>query len=252
MELVYGPVTSHRYGTTLGVNLLGREKVCSYNCVYCGLGPTSLTMNKVRKDYIFPSLDDLRDAFRQYIKKSVPVDAVVVSGNGEPTLYPEFDEAMRMIHHLREEHLPGKKIVVLTNGAHLDSKKAVAGLGLADERVIKIDAGNDSLLQKVNDPLIRINMAKFLNGVHKLKDCTVQSLFFTGDIDNTLNEAIEDWIEVLGMVKPKTIQICTLTRPSKTLPSLKAVDEDTLYSIAFKLKKRTGLEANVFPLPQAG
>ncbi len=252
MDLVYGPVTSQRYGTTLGVNLLGAEKVCSYNCVYCSLGTTTLTMNKVRKDYVFPSLDDIREAFRQYIKKSVPVDAVVVSGNGEPTLYPEFDEAMRLIQHLRGEHLPGKKIVVLTNGAHLDSKKTVAGLNLADERVIKVDAGNDSLLQKVNDPLIRINMAKFLNGVHKLKDCTVQSLFFTGDIDNTVNEAIEEWIEVIGMIKPKTIQLCTLTRMSKTHPSLKAVDEDTLYSIAFKLKKRTNLEANVFALSQAG
>lgn len=252
MELVYGPVSSQRYGTTMGINLLGQDKVCSYNCVYCSLGPTELTMNKVRKDYAFPTLDDIREAFRAYIRKSVPVDAVVVSGNGEPTLYPDFDEAMRMILHLRDEHLPGKKVVVLTNGAHLDSKKTVAGLNLADERVIKVDAGNDAVLQKVNDPLIRINMAKFLNGVHKLKDCTVQSLFFTGDIDNTLNEAVEEWIEVIGMIKPQTIQLCTLTRPSKTWPTLKAVDEDTLYSIAFKLKKRTNLEASVFAFPQAG
>lgn len=252
MDLIYGPVSSQRYGTTLGVNLLGREKVCSYNCVYCSLGPTALTMNKVRKDYVFPALDDIRDAFRQYIKKSVPVDAVVVSGNGEPTLYPEFDAAMALMQSLREEHLPGKKIIVLTNGAHLDSKKTVAGLNLADERVIKVDAGNDNLLQKVNDPLIRINMAKFLNGVHKLKDCTVQSLFFAGDIDNTVNEAVEEWIEVIGMIKPKAIQLCTLSRPSKTHPGLKSVDEDTLYSIAFKLKKRTNLEANVFAFPQAG
>lgn len=252
MDLVYGPVTSQRYGTTMGVNLLGREKVCSYNCVYCSLGPTTLTMNKVRKDYIFPSLDDIRDAFRTYIKKSVPVDAVVVSGNGEPTLYPEFDEAMKLIQQLREEHLPGKKIIVLTSGAHLDSKKTVAGLNYADERVIKVDAGNDALLQKVNDPLIRINMAKFLSGVHRLKDCTVQSMFFSGDVDNTVNEAVEDWIEVIGMIKPKAIQLCTLSRPSKTMPNLKAVDEDTLYSIAFKLKKRTTLEANVFGFPQAG
>lgn len=252
MELIYGPVTSQRYGTTLGVNLLGRDKVCSYNCVYCSLGSTALTMNKVRKDYVFPALDDIKDAFRTYIRKSVPVDAVVVSGNGEPTLYPEFDEAMRMITHLRDEHLPGKKVVVLTNGAHLDSKKTVVGLNLADERVIKVDAGNDVLLQKVNDPLIRINMAKFLSGVHKLKDCTIQSMFFAGDVDNTTNEAIEEWIEVIGMIKPKAIQLCTLTRMPKTHPGLNAVDEDTLYSIAFKLRKRTQLEANVFGFPQAG
>lgn len=252
MDLVYGPVISLRYGSTIGINLLGAEKVCSYNCVYCSLGPTALTMNKVRKDHVFPALDDIRQAFRTYIRKSVPMEAIVVSGNGEPTLYPDFDEAMKMIRELREEHLPGKRIVVLSNGAHLDSKKVVAGLNVADERVIKVDAGNDALLQKVNDPLIRINMAKFLSGVHRLKDCTVQSLFFKGDVNNTENDAIEEWIEVLGMIKPKAIQICTITRATPVMPGLKAVDEDTLYSIAFKLKKRTNLEANVFSVAQAG
>src|SRR5690606_12304648 len=98
-----------------------------------------------------------------------------------------------------DEHVPGVRVVVLTNGAHLDSKKVVAGLNLADERVIKVDAGNDALMQKINDPLIRINMAKFLSGFRKLKDCVVQSLFFTGEADNTQGDVVDEWIEVLGM-----------------------------------------------------
>lgn len=252
MDLVYGPVKSLRYGHTLGVNLLGSQKVCSYNCVYCSLGPTQLTMNKVRKDYEFPSFDAIRAAFKAYITKSVTTDRIVISGNGEPTLYPEFDQAMQLICELRDEHLPQTKIVVLSNGAHLDSKKVVTGMNLVDERVIKIDAGNDALMLKVNDPLIRINMAKFLGGVRKLKDCNVQSLFFGGDFTNTANEVLDDWIEVIGMIKPAGIQICTLTRPAPLYPGLTAVDEDMLYSIAFKLKKRTTLEASVFPAQKSG
>lgn len=252
MDLVYGPIVSRRYGTTVGVNLLGVEKVCSYNCVYCSLGTTSLTMNKIRKDYSFPTLDQIRDAFRTYIRKSVPMEAIVVSGNGEPTLYPDFDEAMKLIRELRDEHLPGRKVIVLSNGAHLDNKKVISGLNQADERVIKVDAGNDNVMQKVNDPLIRLNMAKFLSAIPKLKDCTVQSLFFSGAIDNTTSDAVEEWIEVIGMIKPKAIQLYTLTRPTPNIPDLKAVDEDTLYSIAFKLKKRTNLESQVFAISQAG
>ncbi|MBX3020833.1 MAG: radical SAM protein [Bdellovibrionales bacterium] len=248
MDIVYGPVKSQRYGSTLGINLLGAEKVCSYNCVYCSLGPTQLTMNKIRKDYVFPSLDQVRNAFKEYIKKSVPSEAVVVSGNGEPTLHAEFEEAMKLITSLRDEHLPGVKVVVLTNGAHLDNKKVVNGLNLADERVIKIDAGNDVLMQKFNDPLIRINMAKFLSGFRKLKDYTVQSLFCLGEFDNTAADAVDEWIEVLGMIKPKAVQICTLSRPSPAFPGLQPADEDALYGIAFKLKKRTSLEASVFSI----
>jgi wyosine [tRNA(Phe)-imidazoG37] synthetase (radical SAM superfamily) len=246
MNLVYGPVNSLRYGKTLGINLLGDQKVCSYNCIYCSLGPSVLTMNKVRKDYRFPDLEYLKAKFREYITQSIPTEAIVVSGNGEPTLYPEFELAMKTVVELREEHLPGRKIVVLTNGAHLDSKKVIAGLNLADERVIKLDAGNDGLMLKVNDPLIRINLAKFLNGIRKLETCTVQSMFFTGDVDNTQPDYLDEWIEVIGMIKPSAIQICTVTRPTPVMPGLHPLDEDALYSIAFKLKKRTGLEAEVF------
>jgi wyosine [tRNA(Phe)-imidazoG37] synthetase (radical SAM superfamily) len=246
MDIVYGPVKSLRYGNTLGINLLGNEKVCSYNCIYCHLGPTVLTMNKIRKDYEFPSLEQITAAFKENIKKSVPADAIVVSGNGEPTLHPEFEEVIKRLVELRDEHLPGIKIVVLSNGAHLDLKKVINGLNLADERVIKVDAGNDPLMQKINDPLIRINLAKFLPGFRKLKDCIVQSLFVVGEFDNTGSDMIDEWIEVIGMIKPKTIQICTLTRPSGVTSGSKAADEDTLYGIAFKLKKRTTLEASVF------
>ncbi len=252
MEIVYGPVKSLRYGSTVGINLLGREKVCSYNCIYCSLGPTALTMNHVRKDYVFPTLDEIRQAFRSYITQSVPIEAIVVSGNGEPTLYPDFDEAMKAILELRREHLPAAKVVVLSNGAHLDQKKVVSGLNMIDERVIKIDAGNDIWLAKVNAPLIRINMAKFLNGIDKLQDCVVQSMFFTGDVDNMQADLLDEWIEILGMIKPKAVQICTITRPTPLNPGLKAADEDMLYSVAFKLKKRTGLEASVFGAQKPG
>jgi wyosine [tRNA(Phe)-imidazoG37] synthetase (radical SAM superfamily) len=247
MELIYGPVQSLRYGATLGVNLLGPSKVCSYNCVYCHLGPTVLTMNKIRKDYEFPTLDQIRMAFREYIKKSVPCDAIVISGNGEPTLYPQFEEAAQLIMELRQEHMPGRKVVCLSNGAHLDNKKVIAGMNLLDERVIKVDAGGDALMQKINDPLVRINMAKFLSGVRKLNDCVVQALFVDGDVNNCSPEHLEEWIEVIGMIKPKNIQLCTLTRAG-FLPGVRAVEDDVLYGIAFKLKKRTGLESQVFPV----
>ena len=101
-------------------------------------------------------------------------------------------------------------------------------------------------MQKVNEPLIRTNVAKFIAGFRKLTDFSIQSMFVRGPLDNTQNDAVDDWIEVVGMIKPKSVQICTLTRPSLTDPLIQSVDEDTLYSIAFKLKKRTTLEASVF------
>ena len=251
MQLIHGPTPSKRYGLTMGVNLLGPRKVCSYDCIYCSLGPTQLTMNTVRKGYVFPTAEDLRAAFRDYIVKSVRTDAILVSGNGDPTLHGEFDLMMQVLKGLRDEHLPGVRLVVLTNGAHLDQKRVVNGLNLADERVIKVDAGNDVMLQKVNQPLVRMNLSKFISNFRKLSPYVVQALFVRGEVDNTGADAIDDWIEILGMLKPSAVQLCTLDRPAPLYPGLTAADEDTLYGIAFKLKKRTGLEAKVFGVQKA-
>jgi wyosine [tRNA(Phe)-imidazoG37] synthetase (radical SAM superfamily) len=202
-------------------------------------------MNKIRKDYEFPQLEQIKLSFREYVKKTVPTDHIVISGNGEPTLYPQFEEAVQLVLELRNEHMPQTKVICLSNGAHLDAKKVISGMNLLDERVIKVDAGSDGLMQKVNDPLVRINMAKFLSGVRKLRDCTVQALFVDGENGNANPELLDDWMEVIGMIKPKAVQLCTLTRPGFN-PNVRAVEDDVLYGIAFKLKKRTSLESQVF------
>jgi wyosine [tRNA(Phe)-imidazoG37] synthetase (radical SAM superfamily) len=250
-ELIYGPVSSLRYGTTLGINLLGKDKICSFNCGYCDLGRTDLTLNYVRKEHVFPSLDEIVSKLRVAVSGlKTEVKALVISGNGEPTLHPQFDEIIQGLIPVRNEILTSIPIVVLTNGAHLDSKKVITGLNLTDERVVKIDAGNDTVFKAVNNPLVRTSVAKIMNGVRKLNDCTIQSMFVRGTFDNTLPEMIEEWIEVVGILKPKSVQLMTVTR-NPVDPKIIAVDEDTLYTIAHKLKKRTQLEANVYVVNRA-
>lgn len=37
--VIYGPVRSRRFGMSLGINLSGPGKYCSFDCVYCFRGP---------------------------------------------------------------------------------------------------------------------------------------------------------------------------------------------------------------------
>ena len=37
-KFVYGPFSSRRLGLSLGINLLGNKKKCTFNCVYCEIG----------------------------------------------------------------------------------------------------------------------------------------------------------------------------------------------------------------------
>ena len=120
-SLAYGPIESRRLEWSLGINLLGdTEKICNFNCPYCDLGFTNIKISQIKKTGAFPSLASIGESFRDKIlaltKSSRKIDHVTLSGNGEPTLHPEFPEAVTLIKAIRDQMLPGVPIAILTNG----------------------------------------------------------------------------------------------------------------------------------------
>lgn len=244
-DLVYEMTEHKEFGRPLGINLLGSRKICSFDCRYCNLGPSSLTMNQIRKKTEFADVETVLSAIRTAITNPpYQIDSLILSGNGEPTLYPDFDKLMAELNHLRTELLPKAKIVVFTNGAHLDNKKVVAGLNLADERVLKVDVGNDDALKAVNRPLVRLTVNKLYSGARALTNCIVQSLFIEGEHAKHSEQDLEEWMEVVGIIRPKKVLLSTILDPPSDSSS-EPVDEDFLYKLAFQLKKRTQLETAV-------
>lgn len=243
----YGPFESDRHGRALGINLFGdRGKICSFNCAYCDLGLTEIRLNRLKESGFLPSVEDIlaqiRVALRDIHENGPTVDTLIVSGNGEPTLHPEFPEIIAGLLQLRDLWLPGKRIVVLSNGASLDQRKVADAMNRVDERVVKIDGGNEKVFKTLNSPLARVNLAKILSGVKSLKDVTIQSMFCKGVVDNTLNSDIDDWIEVIAILKPKIVHIQGVSRPPAITGILRC-DEDTLHTIASKLDRRLGIRA---------
>ena len=94
--LVYGPFPTRRKGMSLGINLLPPSfKVCNYNCVYCQCGWTGPDWkDPSRYPEPLPTPEELRAGletrFSGIVQAGQRVDAIVLSGNGEPTLPPEF------------------------------------------------------------------------------------------------------------------------------------------------------------------
>jgi len=249
--VIYGPFANGHYGSSLGVNLLGTQaKVCNFNCVYCDLGKTEVRLNRVKNEIAFPSVEDceraVQDAFKKIHASGPAVDSIVISGNGEPTLHPEFPEIVKVILSSRELWLPGRPVVLLTNGVALDTRRLTEAANLVDERVVKIDAGGDKLFKAVNSPLSRTNLARVINAIHKLKDVTVQSMFFEGTVCNTAQADVDDWLELIAILKPKAVHIYGLSRPSST-EGLVRCEEDTLYAIASRLERKTSIKALVIP-----
>lgn len=249
--ICYGPVDSRRLGRSLGVNFTaGGPKACSYDCPYCDLGPTSMRLNRVKKDVPFPTPAEillvLTDALRATRDRSEVLDSICISGNGEPTLHPDFSEAVDAVLAARTAVWPALRVSILTNGANAETRPVRFALGRLDDRMLKLDAGNERVFKAMNGPLARTTLAKVISNARVLESVTIQTMFVSGAVDNTLQPDLEDWIEAVAIIKPKAVHLVGLNRAPWT-PGLVRLDEDALYVIASKLERRTQIKALVFP-----
>ena len=237
------------FGRTIEIDLLGsKSKICSFDCPYCNLGATELRLNRLKEDGILPTVSEILESaqkrFRDSHEHGPAVDAVVISGNGEPTVHPDFPEIVTGLLALRDLWLKGKPIVIYTNGAALDQRRVNEAVNKIDRRVVKLDAGNERMFKTMTSPLSRVTLQKVIGGIRLLKDVTIQAMFVQGAVDNTTTADLEDWIEVMALLKPKAVHITTATSPT-ALSGVTACDEDTLHTIASKLERRTGFKAQV-------
>lgn len=239
------------FGRTVDINLLGtKAKICSFDCAYCNLGPTEIRLNKLKDAGILPTIQEISDStqtiFREIHERGPMLDTILISGNGEATLHPDFPELVKVLRELRDQWLPKKPIALLTNGSNLDQRRITDAVNLLDHRFVKVDAGNERVFKIMNTPLARVNLQKVLGGIRLLKDVSIQAMFCSGSIDNTGSADVDDWIEVMGLLKPKAIHIQSLSRAPHSAGLIRC-DEDTLHTIASKLERRTGLKAIVLP-----
>ncbi len=97
---IFGPIHSRRLGVSLGINLSPNDgKVCSFDCIYCeagynaqGCGTTGLPIRERVKE-------DLRRKLSAMKSNGDPLDVITFSGNGEPTLNPDFRGLSTMSLH---------------------------------------------------------------------------------------------------------------------------------------------------------
>ncbi len=249
--VVYGPVRSRRLGASLGVNILPfNVKVCSFNCNYCQCGWTTdlvdeATLAKVR----FPTAEEIGSALvaslRDLKARGEKLDCITIAGNGEPTLHPRFAEAVRAILGARDAEMPGVRVDILSNAAHLGRPDVVEGLNLLDARYMKLDAGTDEQFLNMNSPVTDVGIWDIMKNLPKLRDFVVQAMFTHGRRDNTDEKSVADWIAAVQRVKPVSVQIYSVDRypaDKKITP----VERGLLEEIARALTEQTGIPAEVF------
>lgn len=145
--IVY-PVYSRRSGgLSLGINLFPDEKICSFDCVYCEVFPF-----RTRFRFDLAAMErGLRSEISSAEASGVPVKDICFSGNGEPTLSPNFPAALEIVAGIRDELCPSAFLVVITNASTLSYGPAAELLARATaprsaggfdlDLWVKLDAG---------------------------------------------------------------------------------------------------------------
>ena len=156
--LVFGPNISRRLGRVLGINILppGRA-MCTYRCAYCPLAHAVELVDPrtARASASWPTPEQVAGALAQVLEELAPsyaLDALVLIGNGEPTLHPRLPEVVEALRKAGEAHAPGAELVVFTNSSLLAEKRVLEALALADQVVAKLDAVDEGLRQAINRP----------------------------------------------------------------------------------------------------
>lgn len=250
-QIVFGPVKSRRFGNSLGINLLPlTSKICNFNCIYCECGWTDL---KSVNDTFFSKneiIQAIESGFKKLVDNRSVIDCITFAGNGEPTMHPDFLEVMEEVISLRDQYLPSKQIVVLSNSALLGNKKVVEALKKVDLRIMKLDAGTEAVFQKINKPLNFRNIDWYINKLKDFQgDLIIQTIFLKGIldeeyIDNTKQEEVDAWLKAVKEIHPKSVMIYTIDRETPA-ENLEKISEEQLNQIADRVRS-IGIEANVF------
>ena len=243
---VYGPIHSRRLGHSLGINLLPvSHKACSSNCVYCQYGWTRPSRSPEPLKRADALLGEIDAAFQRHALARTPVDSITLAGNGEPTLHPDLVELVMGIKRLRDRDFPKAPVSILSDATQLPRPRVRHALELLDARYMKFDAADEITWRRINDPLGHTDFHAMLAALKTLPNIVLQSMFIQGTFDNTDESHLQTWIDVVGSIRPLSVQVYTIDRPTAA-DGITKVPANQLQQIADRLTAATGIPADVY------
>ena len=265
-RFVYTVISPRARGLSVGVNI-NPDKFCNFDCVYCEVNRSeSAREPKLDVRVMVAELERTlelvlsgrireRPNYRSLPDELVKLRHVALSGDGEPTLCPNFVKALEAVIHLRARgRFPFFKLVLITNASGLDQPEVEQGLRLftpRDEVWAKLEAGTQDYMNRVNKP--DRSLDNILANILKLarqRPVIIQSLFPAIDGEGPSAQEIEVYVERLKDLKEAgaqipLVQIYSATRPAAH-PECGHLPLRTLSAIARRVWEISGLKAEVF------
>lgn len=216
-ETVFGPIRSRRLGSSLGINLLPvKGKLCNFDCIYCECGWNA----DGRSDKAIPSAARVRSALEDKLAECMlegtPIDSITFSGDGEPTLNPDFPRIIEDTLALRDIYYPQAKVSVLSNATMARRPEIAEALKKVDNPILKIDAPTTELATRINRPYSGYSVESVVEALKAFEgDFILQTMFLrSDDFDSSSPEVLDGWMDIVRTLRPRQIMVYTIDRPT--------------------------------------
>lgn len=240
---VYGPIHSRRLGMSLGINLMPNDgKICSFDCLYCeagfnaqGAGKDGVPTRETVKRQLKHKLEEMKE-------QGQTLDVITFSGNGEPTLHPEFKKVVEDVLRLRTQYFPNAKVSVLSNST-MAGKPAVAdALRKVDNNILKLDSAMPRTFRVLNRPVSPNCLPEGV--IADLKQfggqCVVQTIMVRGEyngerVDNTTDDELDALLSAYLQIRPREVMLYSIDRKTPA-ENLEKVSKEELERIAQRFR----------------
>lgn len=235
-RLVQAVVSPRARGLSVRLNL-NPDGRCNLQCAYCEVDRGSLAGNPSQPD--IPAMMTELAATLEAIEAGeggmlsgcegappeyLRLGHVALSGNGEPTLCPVFEDVVEAVMHLRAQGRHGFfKVALITNSTALEEPGIRRGLRLMtsrDEIWAKLDAGTPGWFRRVNgDGVPYEDVLRAITATGRRRPLVLQGLFPRLDgraIPVAEQEAYGGRVAELRRdgVQVDFVQVYSATRPS--------------------------------------
>ncbi|MFC1593989.1 radical SAM protein [Candidatus Omnitrophota bacterium] len=211
MKYIYGPIQSRRLGVSLGVSLTP-HKVCSFDCIYCQLGPT--TQKEIqRKEYnsIYQIFEELRTFLQAYSSAKDKIDYITLAGFGEPTLNENIGALIERIKKLTS--IP---VAVLTNSSLFSKQEIRQALLNADMVMPTLCSVQQSDFELINRPAQGLQVSDIMQGLIEFRRAFRGKLWLEIMVIKGVNDSVvkvKQIKEFLQQLKPDKVFLNSPVRP---------------------------------------
>jgi len=246
-KLVFGPIHSRRLGSSLGINLLPEEgKLCNFDCIYCECGWNA----DGRQDKRLPTTAQLEETLRSVLsscrESGTPIDSITFSGDGEPTLHPDFPAMIDVTLALRDEFFPKAQVSVLSNATRAGIPAVREALRKVDNPILKLDAATTALARRINRPVGDYDVEAVVRSLEAFEgDFVLQTMFLRcPEFDSLAPENLSGWMDIVRRLRPREVMVYTVDRETplkgirKVTPEEMAAAVDPLLKEGFTIQIR--------------